>query len=231
MAKALFVTGTDTEVGKTFVTCVLLAAAQARGLRTMGLKPVAAGALSTNDGLRNEDALALQKNANVPLSYDQVNPIVLEEAIAPHLAAQHAGRQLSLERLAGLMRGALMQRHDLALIEGAGGWMVPLNNRQLLSDLAVELALPVILVVGMRLGCINHALLTCEAIQRRGLKLAGWVANQLTDAPMAYLAENVQTLKSAIDAPCLGVVPYQQAAVPGKLISHLNIDVLLGSDQ
>ena len=205
MAK-YFVAGTDTGVGKTLVTCALLHLAAAQGLRTMGLKPVAAGCEDSGDGLRNEDAELISRAMNVSLPYAQVNPVALRPAIAPHIAAQQEGRRITVARLAGLCRGALMTRHDLALIEGAGGWRVPLNDRETLAELAMELQLPVILVVGMRLGCLNHALLTAESIQRTGLPIAGWVANQI-DAEMPVLAQNLDTLSAWLPGPCLGHIP------------------------
>lgn len=189
-----FVTGTDTEIGKTWVSCRLLERAQAAGLSCYGLKPIAAGCEQYDGQWQNDDARALMAASSISLSYDEVNPLALRAAIAPHLAAAREQRQLSAERLAGYLRGTLnSHRADLVLIEGAGGWRVPLNLREPLSALPRLLELPVILVVGMRLGCINHALLTAEAIQRDGLTLAGWVANDL-GKPMPQLAENIATL-------------------------------------
>lgn len=226
MANAYFVAGTDTDVGKTLVAAGLLLAANARGLRTLALKPVAAGCTRTPEGLRNADALLLQRCMSVELPYEQVNPVALEPAIAPHIAAQRAGVRLGVDRLAGFCRGALMQRADLALVEGAGGWRVPLNPREFLSQLAVALQLPVVLVVGMRLGCINHALLTAETIARDGLRLAGWVANRC-QAEMSCYEENVQTLRALLPAPCLGEVPYLTTPDPEKVAVHLNCDPLV----
>ena len=198
-----FVTGTDTGVGKTAISCALLAAARREGLRTAAIKPVAAGCDA--DG-RNEDALQLMQWMSEPLAYEQVNPVALQAAIAPHIAAQHEGRSLQVSRLAGLCRGVMSGAADLVLIEGAGGWRVPLNSRETLADLALQLQLPVILVVGMRLGCINHALLSCEAIKRDGLSVAGWVANQPGEEMTCY-RENLETLKRWLPAPLLGEIP------------------------
>jgi len=209
--KVFFVTGTDTGVGKTHASVALLQALAAQGRTTLGLKPVAAGCDATTDGLRNEDALALQAAATVKLPYAQVNPVALAEAIAPHIAAAHEKRRIGVTQLAGLVRGALMQgRADVTLIEGAGGWRVPLNERETLADLARELDVPVILVVGVRLGCISHALLTAEAIRRDGRVLAGWVANAI-DATMPAREENIATLRAALGAPLLGVLPHGPA--------------------
>lgn len=203
MSTTFFVTGTDTEVGKTAVSCALLHAARARGLTTAAVKPVAAGCDA--DG-HNEDALALQAAMTLELPYAQVNPVALQPAIAPHIAAAQAGRSLSADRLAGLCRGVMHSGADLVLIEGAGGWRVPLGPRETLADVAIGLGVDVILVVAMRLGCINHALLTAEAIRADGLRLAGWVANQ-PGAAMACHAENLDTLQRLLPAPLLGELP------------------------
>lgn len=207
MAKQwLFVTGTDTDVGKTVVACGLLAAAREQGLRTVAIKPIAAGCEPGEQGLTNSDALQLQAAATHQLSYQQVNPIALEPAIAPHIAAQEADLRLSASRLVGYCRGVSLLPVDMVLIEGAGGWRVPINPRETLADVARELNCAVIVVVGMRLGCLNHALLTVEAIRRDGLQIAGWVANIL-DPDMPRLEENIDTLKQRIAEPCLGTVP------------------------
>lgn len=216
MAKAYFVTGTDTGVGKTTVTCALLAAAKAKGLSTLALKPVASGCEETPEGLRNSDALALQAAMTVPLSYPEVNPVALPAAMSPHLAAAAAGRRLTLTQIAGFCRGGMMHKADLKLLEGAGGWRVPISDRELMSGLPRQLGLPVILVVGVRLGCINHAVLTAEAILKEGVKLAGWVANVM-DPGMEALEGNLQTLTAMLPAPCLGVVPWS----PGKSAADL----------
>lgn len=203
---AFFITGTDTGVGKTLVACALLHAAKTRGFSCLGLKPLAAGCEQTEEGWCNEDALALQAASTLKLPYQQINPVALREAMAPHIAAARESKRLSLSRLVGFCRGALQSPVDLCLVEGAGGWRVPLNNQEYLSGLPKELNLPVILVVGLRLGCLNHALLTAEAIQQDGLKLAGWVANVL-DAGMPVVEENIATLKALLPCPLLGEIP------------------------
>lgn len=199
-----FVTGTNTNVGKTWVSVRLLETAREAGLSCYGLKPIAAGSEDTDDGLRNEDADALLEAASVKLDYEQVNPVAFREPVAPHILAQRQGLNLTAERLAGYVNGALMtQKADLVLVEGAGGWYVPINDRETLADLARRLELPVILVVGMELGCLNHALLTAEAIRHEGLELAGWIANFL-HGDMNAGEENLQTLEAMLSAPCLG---------------------------
>ncbi len=203
--KTYFITGTDTGVGKTYIACALLKAFAKAGKTTMALKPIAAGCEASEQGLCNDDALALQQAASVQLPYELVNPFALTAATAPHIAASLEGRRLTLDRVVGLCRGTLMTPADVCLIEGAGGWRVPLNERESLSQLPVVLQTPVILVVAIRLGCLNHALLTAEAIIRDGLALVGWVANCL-EPDMPNLDANIETLHRLIPAPCLGVV-------------------------
>jgi len=207
MAQAFFITGTDTDAGKTSVAAGLLCAAKQQGCSTLAMKPVASGCEMTEQGLRNSDALALIAQSTVPLPYSQINPYAFAPAIAPHIAAQEAGVELSV---AGLYRAAqviLQEQADFTLIEGAGGWRVPISATEFLSDFAITLQLPVILVVGVKLGCINHALLSAQAILSDGLKLAGWVAN-VVDPNCARLAENLATLQQLMPAPCLAEVPH-----------------------
>lgn len=222
--KTFFIAGTDTDVGKTLVAAGLLVAAKQQGLSTAALKPLAAGCEKTAAGLRNADALLLQSVITQPLMYEQINPIALESAIAPHIAAQQEKRILSADRIAGFCRGSLNQA-ELTLVEGAGGWRVPLNPQETLADVVKILRLPVILVMGVRLGCINHALLTVEAIRNDGLQLAGWVANCI-DADMPVLQENIHSLAARIPAPCLGVVPWLDKAVPETVACALDAELL-----
>lgn len=203
---AYFVTGTDTDAGKTLVATGLLARAQSSGLTTLGLKPVASGCEATPQGLRNADALALQSLSAPAMDYAAINPHAYAPAIAPHLAAERAGERLTLAGLAEALAPSLALPRDLTLVEGAGGWRVPLNDQEDLAGLAAHLGLPVILVVGLKLGAINHARLSAEAIRGDGLTLAGWVANGI-DADMAEQAANLACLRHHLAAPCLGVVP------------------------
>jgi len=218
--KAFFITGTDTNVGKTLIAAGLLVAAKNKGLTTAALKPVAAGCEKTDEGLRNSDALLLQSVITQPLAYDQINPYALEAAIAPHIAAQQEKRSLSVDRLSGFCRGVLSSA-DFTLLEGAGGWRVPLNARETLADLAKNLQLPVIIVVGVRLGCINHALLTFEAIVRDGLPVTGWVAN-CVDPDMPVLQENIDSLRARLPIPCLGVVPFLADQSPAVVANYFD---------
>ena len=223
MAKQwLFITGTDTDVGKTVVACGFLAAANQQGLRTAAIKPVAAGCEVTEQGMTNTDALQLQAAASHKLAYQQINPIALEPAIAPHIAAAEAGVRMSASRLVGYCRGVSLMPVDMVVIEGAGGWRVPINSRETLADVARELECAVIVVVGMRLGCLNHALLTMEAIRGDGLRIAGWVANIL-DPEMPRLQENIDTLKQCINEPCLGAVPRLEDLSPEQVATFLTV--------
>lgn len=225
---AFFVTGTDTGVGKTLAAAALLHAAGARGLRTIGVKPVAAGALLREGRRVNEDAWLLRAAATVVLPYEQVNPVLLERPMAPHLAAAEEGVRLEVAAIAAACRDAARAGHDLLLAEGAGGWLVPLDERETMADLAVALGWPVVLVVGMRLGCLNHALLTAEAIRACGLSLAGWIANSAWPA-MPALAENVATLDRRLGAPRLGTLPWLGADPdPGRAAAALDPTALLG---
>ncbi len=226
MKKRFFIAGTDTDAGKTLVTTGLLTAANRQGMRTIGLKPVAAGCEQAPEGLRNADALQLQEAASIKLSYEQVNPIAFEPPIAPHIAAEQEGRNLSADRLAAYCRGAMMQPADLILVEGAGGWRVPLSTRESLARLPQLLELDVILVVGMKLGCINHAILTAEAIARDGLRLAGWVANHI-DPHMSCPDENLATLERLFRAPLLGRVPWLEQPSADAVADCLDLSKLL----
>ncbi len=207
LPRVFFVTGTDTDVGKTVAAAALLRAAARQGLSTLAVKPIAAGCEWVDGRLVNDDALALAKEITLPLDYADLNPVALEPAIAPHLAAARAKRPLGMAELASHCRRVVARGADWTLFEGAGGWLVPLNDSETLADLCQEIAAEVILVVGLRLGCLNHALLTVADIARRDLKLAGWVANAI-DPEMAEREANLDTLARRIDAPCLGRVPY-----------------------
>ncbi len=225
--KSIFIAGTDTDVGKTVVAAGILEAANRKGLSTVAVKPISAGCENTPEGLRNSDALLLQSTASISLSYDQVNPVAFEPPVAPHIAAEQAGRRLDADRIAALCRGVLMQPADLAVIEGAGGWRVPLNTRQTLADIPKMLNTPVVLVVGMKLGCISHTLLTVESIVRDGLPLAGWVANQI-DPDMSCYTENLETLKNMLSAPLIAEIPYTDNCSPQNITQFVDIDALIG---
>ena len=215
-ATAWFVTGTDTEVGKTFATCALLLALKKQGHRAVGMKPVAAG---TDAHGRNNDVEQLKAASDVSAPPELINPYLFQPAIAPHIAAAEAGRVIDIPTIVTAFN-TLRNMAETILLEGVGGFCVPLGPDTDSADLAQALGLPVILVVGMRLGCINHALLTCQAIAARGLKLAGWIANRI-DPAMSRFEENLAALCARIDAPLLGVIP--AASSPDAAAALLNI--------
>ena len=201
--RTVFVTGTDTGVGKTHVSAALLRAAWASGLRVCGYKPVASGCERDAGGaLRNEDALALLAASGADEAYEAVNPYAFEPPLAPHIAAREAGVEVEL-RVLDAAADRLAGRHDWLLVEGAGGWRVPLNDAADFADWVGARGWPVLLVVGMRLGCVSHALLTAESIRARGLRLVGWVANELPPR-QDRLEENIRSIAGRIGAPLLG---------------------------
>jgi dethiobiotin synthetase len=208
--QAFFVTGTDTDVGKTYIAAALLRHFAQQGKVVVGMKPLAAGCQKENGELRNADVGSLVAASNVDADLALINPYAFEPAIAPHIAAEQAGVTVSLSKIKQAF-DALQSQADVVIVEGAGGFRVPINREQTMADLAVQLNLPVIMVVGIRLGCINHALMTAGSIKAAGLNLAGWVANRI-DPDMPALEENVQTLKAMIKAPCIADVNW--GAVP-----------------
>jgi dethiobiotin synthetase len=224
----VFVTGTDTDCGKTEISLGLMAAWQARGERVLGMKPVATGCDPSRDGLRNRDALRLQAQGSSLAPYGLVNPYAFEPPIAPHIAAGYAGAEIELPPISSAYR-ALAAESDRVVVEGVGGWLVPLGARLSLSDLPPVLGLPVILVVGLKLGCLNHALLTVESVRAHGSWLAGWVANAI-DSRMQAGDENLATLAALIAAPCIGAVPWLSRLETPDLARYLNPDLLVLSE-
>ena len=229
--KNYFITGTDTGVGKTFVTVALMNQLQARGVKVAPMKPVAAGTIDIDGAQLNEDVAMMQANTKQRFALRDVNPYCMNESIAPHIAAANENVTLDPQVIYAAF-SRLAKQSDCVLVEGAGGFLVPLNASTSMADLPTLLKLDVILVVGMRLGCLNHALLTAEAIRARGYNLAGWIANTLTVEPMGRLEENIASLKLLMKAPLLGTVPHLDASeeMNGRLESaaaHLQIDTLL----
>lgn len=206
MSKRYFVTGTDTEVGKTVASSALLQAARLQGKTTAGYKPVASGSEMTAQGLRNTDALALQRNSTLPLDYAAVNPYTFAEPTSPHIISADEGRPIAFSVLSDGLR-ALERQADWVLVEGAGGWFTPLSDELTFADWVQREQLPVILVVGVKLGCINHAMLTAQAVQQAGLRLAGWIANDVV-APGKRHQEYLATLRRVLPAPFLGEIPW-----------------------
>lgn len=207
MSRSLFIAGTDTGIGKTHAACAVIHALRATGERVCGMKPVASGCMETAHGLRNDDALALQAASSAPVpAYEHINPIALREPLSPHLAAAHENVTITLSPLQTAFHH-LRTHYDTVVVEGVGGWRVPLAPGLFASEIAKAWALPVVLVVGMRLGCLNHALLTAQAIQADGCRLVGWIANHI-DPNMAAMEENIDTLRKLLSAPCLGILPH-----------------------
>lgn len=212
--KRLFITGTDTEIGKTWVASALIRHLVETGYSVACMKPVASGCEVTEAGLRNDDAMRLMDQSNVKLPYDHVNPFAYEPAIAPHIAAREAGRPIDIDRISRLAKAI---EADYLVVEGVGGWCVPLGESTMLADMARATAEEVIIVVGMRLGCINHALLTAAQIMREGMLIKGWIANHV-DPEMHVQSENLATLQSLMPCPMLGVLPWGvSGGTPAKL--------------
>ena len=221
--RGYFITGTDTGVGKTAVTLGLMAHLQAQGQSVAAMKPVASGCERTSAGLRNDDALQLQRQSSVALPYALVNPYAFEPPIAPHIAAARAGEIIAIRTIRAAC-AEIAGKADRVLVEGVGGWQVPLNDDEFLADLVRALELEVILVVGIRLGCLNHALLTAASIEASGCTPAGWVANCLPPGT-AFAEENINTLKSRLSFPFLGEIPVMEHVEPGRVAECLSLPV------
>ena len=220
-----FITATDTDAGKTWVTLGLMAGLRKRGAVVTGMKPVASGCDVTENGLRNKDACLLMEQADVCHDYALVNPYAFIPPVAPHIAARQAGVRIRMERIRSAFQ-RLRSSSDCTLVEGIGGWRVPLNESETLVDLVRALALPVILIVGMRLGCINHALLSVEAILADDVELRGWVANRI-DPGYEHAEDTISTLIHKIPAPLLGQVPYLEKLDADAMAAHLNTGMLV----
>lgn len=212
--KTWFITGTDTDVGKTVVTIALLQTMASQGFISAGFKPVASGAVNSAEGLRNQDALLLQLSSNCDLPYSMINTFTFAEPTAPHIASEVTGEPICFKRLSDGLH-CLQHRVDRLVVEGAGGWFTPLSQQRYFAEWLIEERLPVILVVGMKLGCINHALLTCLAIEQAGLQLAGWVANHI-QPHQARKREYLSYLTTTMTAPFLGEIPY----LPGDVFKQ-----------
>lgn len=226
MTDAWFITGTDTGAGKTLAASALIAALRAQGRRVAGMKPIASGCVATADGWRNDDALALAAASGLELPYALINPYSFPAPVAPHLAAEDAGVEIDFNRI-GQALAALRAQADAVVVEGVGGWRVPLGQAGDVADLARYLALPVVLVVGLRLGCLNHALLTAADIARTGARLVGWVGSAV-QPDFELAGRNIETLRRRLPAPCLGVLPHAPAAAPRQLAPQLDVKGLVG---
>jgi dethiobiotin synthetase len=225
MLKDFFIAGTDTDIGKTVVAGTLLRALQLKGKTAIGMKPVASGSRQTSEGLRNEDALWLIDHSSKIMPYTTVNPYAFEQPAAPHIVAKFADTVIDLEVIYQHYL-ALSAACDHVVVEGVGGWQVPLNSKYSTADLARRLDLKVILVVGIRLGCINHALLSYQAIIDCGLDCAGWVAN-LIDPEMDYQQENIDAIRERVNVPLLGALPFSEKLSSDQLASKMDIDCIV----
>ncbi|MBZ0105765.1 MAG: dethiobiotin synthase [Sulfuricella denitrificans] len=225
MPRGVFVTGTDTDVGKTLISCALLHAWRAAGKTVLGMKPVAAGCERQSNGMVCSDVTALCRASSVQVPVEWVNPYAFMLPIAPHVAAEETGITIDLECIQSSFR-RLADCADVVVVEGVGGFKTPLNLRQDGADLARELGLPVVLVVGMRLGCLSHALLTAEVIRSQGLTLAGWVANRI-DPEMSYFEANLEALRQRLGTPLLGVVEFEVAPDPSRVAQCLLLPRLI----
>ncbi|HZX75779.1 dethiobiotin synthase [Lysobacter sp.] len=219
MSRGWFVTGTDTGIGKSVASATLVHALRNRGLRAVGMKPLASGCEATADGWRNEDALALQAASDPRPRYEDVNPYALPQPLAPELAARDAGVEVRLEPMLQAF-ARLRAQTDAVVVEGVGGWAAPLGPKLEQADLVRALGLPVVMVVGLRLGCINHARLTARAIEADGLPLAGWIANDI-DPAMERADDNFTLLKSRLPVPCWGRLPFRDTPDPVGLAGLL----------
>lgn len=220
-----FVTGTDTDVGKTVCTTALLQAANKQHITSLAYKPIAAGCSETSQGLRNEDALMLQQNSSIKVDYNAVNPIAFKHPIAPHIAALENNNKIDLTMVDQGLVYLQQQQAQILLVEGAGGWHLPIDNQRLFSEWVIEQQLPVILVVGLKLGCLNHALLTAQTILQSGLIITGWIANHL-QADMPYAEQNIMTLKEYINAPLLAEIPFLDNIEQQDLSSYIKIQFI-----
>ncbi|ELM3617642.1 dethiobiotin synthase [Aeromonas sobria] len=224
--KSFFITGTDTDVGKTLVARTLLREFSAQGINCAGYKPVSAGCARTPDGLRNLDAVLLQEAASLQLPYEMVNPFAYEPPIAPHIAASEARQPITMQGLSEGLRKIEQAGAELTVVEGAGGWYLPLDRKHLLSEWVKQENMAVIMVVGAKLGCLNHALLTFAAIRNDQLPVAGWVINRLHGS-MSHYQENLDTLRSLLPAPFLGEIPFINNPLEANLQGRIDISPLL----
>lgn len=211
----LFITGTDTEVGKTYISREILTSLNQLGYSTLAIKPIASGCKKINNKLYSEDTIILQKAASIKLTHDEITPFAFEPAIAPHIAAQQIQSELSVSQLRIALKSTLEIKTDACIIEGCGGWHTPLNASETMADFVVSQNLPVLLVVGIRLGCINHALLTHQALQRSGIRTVGWIANCI-NKHMLFIDDNIAYLQQQFPYPCLDIIRY---GMPLKLTS------------
>lgn len=220
MKQNYFITGTDTEIGKTWCAATLMHYFRREGLSVIGMKPISSGCQWSNGQLRNEDALILQAQASLPMAYEQINPYAFEPAISPHIASKLAGINIDIDIINDQVK-TLVQQSDVLIVEAVGGWLTPLNSQQDVSDLARTLDFPVILIVGIRLGCINHAKLSHRAIVAKGLLCAGWIANCI-EPDLLFIEESIRSIAEDIVAPLLGILPFSSVPDFSTLSKHIS---------
>jgi dethiobiotin synthetase len=225
MSHSYFITGTDTDVGKTWIALALLHALHRQGYRTLAMKPVACGCVITDGIYQNDDAVKLQRQASIAVPYREINPYALPAPVAPHLAAARIGLQIDVDHIRQLYEQQ-KDKADYVVMEGVGGWMVPLNADSTTADMVKAMDIPVILVVGIRLGCLNHALLTHAAIQQQGIRLVAWVANCI-DKDCLEVINNIDTLRERFNVPLLGIVPYLEKCEIQTIADRLDINELI----
>ncbi len=221
--KGFFITGTDTDAGKTEIAAGIIHKIASMGYQVVGMKPIASGCDQTDFGLRNSDALKLIAAANTEVSYDLINPYTFKDPIAPHIAAQQNDIEIKMDVILDCYR-QIAEKVEVVVVEGVGGWAVPISKTSRMDDLAHVLDLPVVLVVGIHLGCINHALLTYEAIKAKGLRVAGWVANYVSPKDLC-IEEQKQSISERISAPLLGEIPFNATINAEFVAKHLEIDL------
>lgn len=223
MPKGIFITGTDTGVGKTWFTVALMEALKAQGHRVVGMKPIASGATLVEGQLINEDAQLIMEHSSVPVSYGLINPVVFEPPVAPHIAAQQKKQLISLDHIIDSYN-QLSSSADLVVVEGVGGWRVPISNDAYLVDIVRSLNLPVIMVVGIRLGCINHAILTAESIRADGINLCGWASSQLEKEVSSL--EIIETLTERLACPHIANLPYLEGFEPENILEKIDTSII-----
>ena len=223
-SQGYFITGTDTGIGKTRFTLALMTRLQAQGKSVMGMKPVASGCRDRGAGLRSDDALQIMQQASHAQDYATVNPYAFVPPIAPHIAADKAGIKIDLDQIISAYT-TLQSQSDVVVVEGIGGWRVPISDKTSMVDLVRVLDLPVVMVVGIRLGCINHAILTAEAIRADGVNLCGWVSNQL-DKDCLFKQETIDTLNEKLTCPQIADLAYMKDFEPDKMLDRINLSLI-----
>ena len=227
MAKGVFITGTDTGIGKTYVTLSLMEAFKEQGYKVAGMKPIASGAARKHEQLKNEDAESILQCCSESTAYELINPAVYELPVSPHIAARQTGHEINLSEIENSYK-QLASKNEVVIVEGVGGWRVPISEEQNMVDLVRLLGLPVIMVVGLKLGCLNHAILTAETIKTDGLNMVGWISNRVEE-DYIFPEESLKTLKNTLESPCLGDLPFDNGSVVKNQSQSLNMSLISNS--